>query len=233
MKSFDPKTIEDWKEIDARMAELGFTPEEDASIFDRQYNHKNTGIYVSLRPYHLNNQFLDVKTRFYWRQTDLIFEVEKDTYADEIKDLEKIPVLEMLRDVVRTFDWIKDHPFPVSVPDDLSAVAVLGYSARRKIKNYTFVRGLRFEITDGGVRDVSDHPEGVISLAYVNDLPMSPNPQFWRNIPSREITPTGLKAFYQSIIDWATEPENPYRIACKELDSQKEPPHGNNAAAPA
>lgn len=222
MKSFDPKTTEDWKEIDAKMAELGFTPEEDASIFDRQYNHKNAGIYVSLQPYYLDNRILDVETRFYWRQPDLIFEVEKDIWADEIKDLEKIPVLEMLRYVVKTFDWINDYPFPVSVPDDLSAVAVLGYSVRRKIKGYTFVRGLRFEITDGGVRDVSDHPEGVVSLAYVNDLPMAPDPQFWRDIPSCEITPTGLKAFYQSIIDWAIDPNNPYRIAHKTLTDQKE-----------
>ena len=217
MKSFDPKTTEDWKEIDAKMAEIGFAPEEDASIFDRQYNHKNVGIYVSVSPYYLDNRILSVKTRFYWNHTDFIFEVEKDTYANEIKDLEKIPILEMFRDVVKTFDWIREHPFPISVPDDLSAVAVLGYSARRKIKNYTFVRGLRFEITDGGVRDVSAHPEGVISLAYVCDLPMSPDPQFWRNIPSREITPTGLKAFYQSIIDWASLPENPYRLAQQEL----------------
>jgi len=217
MKSFDPKTTEDWKEIDAKMAEIGFSPEEDASVFDRQYNHKDVGIYASVSPYYLDNRILSVKTRFYWNHTDFIFEVEKDTYANEIKDLEKIPILEMLQDVVKTFDWIREHPFPISVPDDLSAVAVLGYSARRKIKNYTFVRGLRFEITDGGVRDVSAHPEGVISLTYVCDLPMSPDPQFWQNIPSREITPTGLKAFYQSIIDWASLPENPYRLAQQEL----------------
>lgn len=222
MKSFDPKTTEEWKEIDAKMAELGFTQEEDASIFDRQYNHKNAGIYVSLHPYYLDNRILSVETRFYWRHTDFIFEVEKDTYANEIKDLEKIPIPEMLRDVVKTFDWINDHPFPVSVPDDISDVAILGYSAKRKIKNYTFVRGLRFEITNEGVRDVSKDPTGVISLAYVCALPMSPDPQFWRDIPSREITPTGLKAFYQSVINWAIDPNNPYRIAHKTLTDQKE-----------
>lgn len=204
---------EDWKPVDDRMFEIGYTLECNGDY--RVYKNVVDGMRSTI------TQDADQLTACTELTSDLGDDLQfRSEYENTISNLDDIreTLLERpLFETTRIIDWIATNNFPITLPDDLLPVCILGYSARR-IYPSTFVNGLRIDIDAAGVRNRSNEP-GTVSFEYV---PLGSKARghsftFRKSMPEKDIKKDTIMSMYASIVSWASSPGNLYRVVQQEL----------------
>ena len=209
MPVFEPKTVDDWKDIDAKMETMGFAPEVEASIFDRLYIHKTSPcVTIGLYPIPYQAE-IRIIVSLQWEVHNVKFEYSHETNVDVPEQINDQPLRKTLEDVMRLFTWIREHPFPVSFPPDLSRVSVIGFTTRRNEPHYTFMRGFEIgtEVSSSSTRTdkIMD-----VYLKYLYDSRIFHEVVFWKKIPEKDVIPKTLTEFYEDCVRMASDPKNPF-----------------------
>ena len=220
MSTFNYSTEEDWKPVDEKMRELGFTYDFQNAIYRFYKNMAVPGLSATIVS---ETDRLRVETMLRQEVDDFIFESEYKDYVRGLDALDKTVLHDPLDRTNMILDWIRSNTIPISLPDDLTAIDVIVYNARRILPS-TLVDGIRIKITAGGVRDVSKCPKGIVSFEY---LPLAYRAvsftfAFWKEMPAKEITKDNLMSMYGKLVEWASEPGNPFRFAYQELKKKEE-----------
>jgi len=209
MPTFEPKTLDDWKDIDAKMETMGFAPEVEASIFDRRYIHKASScVAISLYPVPYRAE-IRVTISLQWELRNVRFEYSHETSVDVPDELNDQPLRKSLEDVIKLFTWIRENPFPVSFPPDLSRMSVIGFTTRRYKPHYTFMQGFDIGIGVSSSNTGTDKIMDVF-LKYLYNSLIFHDVMFWKKIPIENVTPKTLTEFYEDCVRMASDPKNPF-----------------------